>query len=63
MVDADAQLRQVMFTITADTLEPKASPLGGRSHDLLWARLWELREVKLGTWRAKRREAVPWPAR
>jgi uncharacterized protein len=38
----------VLFTITADTVQPKASPLGGRSHDLLWARcsarLWELRD-------------------
>ena len=38
----------VLFTITADTVIPKDSPLGGRSHDLLWARcssrLWELRD-------------------
>jgi uncharacterized protein YcgI (DUF1989 family) len=37
----------VLFTITADTLQPRPSPLGGRSHDLLWARcspeLWRLR--------------------
>jgi uncharacterized protein YcgI (DUF1989 family) len=39
----------VLFTITADTLrpKPKQSPLGGRSHDLLWARcspgLWRVR--------------------
>ena len=41
---------QVMFTITADTVKPKPSPLGGKSHDLLWARcsarLWELRDGK-----------------
>jgi uncharacterized protein YcgI (DUF1989 family) len=39
---------EVMFTITADTVKPKPSPLGGKSHDLVWARcsarLWELRE-------------------
>jgi hypothetical protein len=38
----------VMFTVTADTVKPKPSPRGGRSHDLLWARcspqLWELRD-------------------
>ncbi len=38
----------VLFTITADTLQPKPSPLGGKSHDLLWARcsagLWQLRD-------------------
>lgn len=38
----------VMFTITADTVRPKPSARGGRSHDLLWARcsarLWELRD-------------------
>lgn len=37
----------VMFTVTADTVKPKPSPLGGKSHDVLWARcsaeLWELR--------------------
>jgi uncharacterized protein YcgI (DUF1989 family) len=37
----------VLFTITADTLRPKPTPLGGRSHDLLWARcspeLWRER--------------------
>src|SRR4029078_5465649 len=36
-----------MLTITADTVRPKPSPLGGKSHDLVWARcsgrLWELR--------------------
>jgi uncharacterized protein len=39
---------EVMFTITADTVKRKPSPLGGTSHDLLWARcsarLWELRD-------------------
>jgi len=38
----------VMFTITADTVQPRPSALGGKSHDLLWARcstrLWELRD-------------------
>ncbi len=37
----------VLFTITADTVKPKPSPLHGKSHDLLWARcsvqLWKLR--------------------
>jgi uncharacterized protein YcgI (DUF1989 family) len=39
---------QVLFTLTGDTVQPLPSPLGGKSHDLLWARcsaqLWELRE-------------------
>lgn len=39
---------EIMFTITADTVKPRPSPLGGRSHDLLWARcsaeLWKVRE-------------------
>jgi uncharacterized protein YcgI (DUF1989 family) len=39
---------QIMFRITADTVRRKPSPLGGTSHDLLWARcsarLWELRD-------------------
>jgi uncharacterized protein YcgI (DUF1989 family) len=37
----------VLFTITGDTVQPTSSPLGGKSHDLLWARcsseLWRLR--------------------
>jgi len=37
----------VMFTITGDTVRAKPSALGGKSHDLLWARcsakLWQLR--------------------
>ena len=40
---------EVMFTITADTVNPSASWRGGASHDLLWARcssqLWQLRGV------------------
>lgn len=39
---------EIMFTITADTVTPGPSPLGGKSHDLLWARcsaeLWKYRE-------------------
>lgn len=39
---------EVMFTITNDTVKHKPSPLGGKSHDLLWARcssqLWKIRE-------------------
>jgi uncharacterized protein len=39
---------RVMFTITADVVKRLPSPLGGQSHDLLWARcsseLWLLRE-------------------
>ncbi len=38
-----------MFTITADTVKSKPSPLGGKSHDLLWARcssqLWVVRDA------------------
>jgi uncharacterized protein len=37
----------VLFTITADTVQHRRSPLGGTSHDLLWARcspgLWRIR--------------------
>jgi len=37
----------LMFTITADTVQPKPTPLGTKSHDVLWARccegLWRLR--------------------
>ena len=40
---------EVMFTITADTVKRKPSPLGGKSHDLLWARcssqLWVVRDA------------------
>jgi uncharacterized protein len=39
---------EIMFTVTNDTVKRKPSPLGGKSHDLLWARcssqLWKIRE-------------------
>jgi uncharacterized protein len=39
---------EVMFTIIADTVKHRPSPLGGKSHDLLWARcssqLWRYRD-------------------
>jgi len=39
----------VMFTVTADTVKRTDSPLGGISHDLIWARcssqLWKIRGV------------------
>ena len=40
---------EVMFTITADTVRHTDTPLGGISHDLIWARcssqLWQIRGV------------------